>query len=165
MLSWQHLQMILHLEMWCVLKYDTMINVWNVPVQGVVRLCVIRAAGHTVCSATPSSENKKWKECSVNEDYWSTCDSLNSSGFVLLHPENYKVTVERFFCPHIICQTVTLFKPLLNNVSIHSKSSFKPASSVSTMNSLPPCKPRHACTDSYYKYNATCFVCLFCYHY
>lgn len=52
---------------------------------------------------------EKWEECGVNEDYYSTCDSLNSSGFVLLHPKNYKVTVERFF---VSISYAKLFKPL-----------------------------------------------------
>lgn len=64
------------------------------------RFCVSRSAGQ----AGRWRRAEKWEECSVNEDYWSTCDSLNSSGFVLLHPENHKVTLSLHHTPH--CDTV-----------------------------------------------------------
>lgn len=81
--------------------------------------CVIRTGGHTVYSERQCL--KKWMECSVNEDYYSTCDSLNSSGFVLLHPRIIKWLLKDFLSPYHMPNCLNLF---LNNVSIHSKSSF-----------------------------------------
>lgn len=45
----------------------------------------------------------------VNEDYWATCDSLNSSGFVP-NPKTLKSQYAAFYCLRIIQQTATLFK-------------------------------------------------------
>lgn len=63
--------------------------------QAVVGFCVITTMGHAerLCS----EGEKKKEECNVNEDYWSTCDSLNSSGFVLSTRWNYKVTLLKDF--------------------------------------------------------------------